>query len=212
MSFRNTILNQRSGDPSRPRPLSNRHEFALEFQHMIISFVVALFFARRPSAVCRRIGSIILYSLDSVFICWGFAHIRQKVREGFSPASANGNAPSSVIFPRGMAWGVTPTEHTGPAIINRCMGHSMRFICAREFMLPAAATHLSCSSKIPAVDRTRISTITVATPIDDSLPSNKTLGDKPSKPVSGEVYKVRHRSIIHEYRNKVNTGAYNTVI
>ena len=210
-SLRETILDQRSGNAGSPCPLRNRHGFAFEFHGMIIPFVVALFFAGRPSAIFRFIIPVVVLSLNRVFFGRRGTHINKEILE-FVPAVTDANASPSVGVPRRMTSRPTTGNHASPDTINAGVFHPMRFIRSREFPSPAAATGLPYGFQVSAAHHTRLPAIALATPMYLFLTPDKPFGNQPPKPVSGKVDKIRHGGIIPQHGRIVNTGVYNTVV
>jgi hypothetical protein len=107
----------------------------------VIPFVSILRVPGGPNTVFRRIVSVVVSSLDRMFVAWSAPHIRYKLTKSaatnflWKPSKADLNAPASVVF-----MSFTSPEHISPNRKLRVLGHSVRraMTSFREFTAAAA--------------------------------------------------------------------------
>ena len=87
--------------------------------------VSALFFSCCPSAIIRRIISIVVNTINAVEMRWSLTHIFVKVFKRVYPSGANLDSSATIagiVFTFGV---ITSRFHPFPCVINLCLGHSV---------------------------------------------------------------------------------------
>ncbi len=145
-------------------PLSDRQCFSVVGEVVILSRVAVLLRDCCPTAVFRRIGSIIIDTVHGTSI-GTIAHVSQEVHKGFAPSLADGNPTRPVPLVGFVARGITSRNHLGVSI-PQVMGRvSMRGIVLSCRIWTQAPTALSSAGrKLRTLDLALSAALALAVP------------------------------------------------
>ena len=172
--------------PARRRDLA-----AWSSMRASLASVVGLCLSTRPSTVLRRVGAVVVDSLDRVK--WGGlrSHVRREILEAGHPPLADADASSTVV-------GVPDAARVGAALNHRPPGD----VCAVQWVPGQADATLpvlngaaaGCGAALEAVaghDRF-CAAVTAATPeVVAAFSLSPRLDDEVAEPAAGQVNKVR---------------------
>lgn len=84
-------------------PIGQHHRSTLERQDLVHASVPKLRRHQGPVAIVRRVGTVVVSSIDGVLWGWPRTHVGQEVFERVHPLVADRNAATSVVCIRGIA-------------------------------------------------------------------------------------------------------------
>lgn len=105
-------------------PLGHRKYTTVKAETTILPRIVALLWTCSPSAVIRRVSTLIINSLKRVAEAWTLSHIYQEIGSRF-PSFANRNTPAAVISECGVLGVLTAIHHMCPRRIFRRLKHAV---------------------------------------------------------------------------------------
>jgi hypothetical protein len=147
-------------------PLPNGASLALVVNKRVPPSISSLFFARGPTAIFRFIITIVVNAFQSVFGCWPFPHVLQKILKRMPPTPANANS-SSAIKRKGVIFRIVATSNglTPGSVFWSLRSPVCRQACARDFSMQAAATLCPTIKELRDVNLGEIATSATAQPI-----------------------------------------------
>src|SRR3990167_2976971 len=118
-----------------------RHPLAFVLDRDALARVHALLLHRGPATVVRRIGAVVVASLNGVSPRGSATHVSDERREVVTPALAHSNAASTVALVGYVGLCVTPVQHRLPrSVLWRQIRAVLSRACHEDFVLQAAAT------------------------------------------------------------------------
>jgi hypothetical protein len=141
---------------------------------MLRSSVKCLFTLRRPTTVVRRIGTVIVSTIQCHFI-WRITHVGIEIFEAVEPLFADRDASASIVFVRPDLWVGASCLHRFPTAIGASVRLSSFWISAFamfEAMLSLtfqASARFIATAKTVTKGNTFVSAITSAEPTGISI-------------------------------------------
>lgn len=91
-----------------------------------IATIICLLFRSGPTAVFRRVVTVIIFSIYRIMLSWLFPHICKEIFEAMKPALVYCNAASTVFWIVFILWIQAAHLHTDPRIVFSSSCHVMR--------------------------------------------------------------------------------------
>ena len=179
------VGNRASVYASSSAPTSNSISNITEGERDIGSLVVGLLCLSRPLTILRRVITVIINPIQTVFSGRLLAHISNKVRE-LAPSITDSNASSSVVFERVFSFVGATLSHVFPSDMFRGKGLTV----SRASLNHEASTGFSAvlASKVIVSDNASIPTRTDA--VEPSVATVSTIDRNNGKAVKGKADKV----------------------
>lgn len=172
--------------------------------------IVHLLFSRSPAAIARLIIAIIIDSINTVFARWPYTHICEKVFEGVTPAVANFNTASTVIFIRVVVRIIATLCHPTPYPKLASMGRAVSFIrinslqqfyrFAAKLTRQTSTTSSLTSGKNFTKGRNDFAAIALASPI--CSPTNT------GRVSANEAIEIQYKQSPESLTSKINTAIF----
>jgi hypothetical protein len=124
-TFLPSVIKTRSRPADPYRPFCKTQSLFVKGKSNIVSFVSSLNQAIDPTAILRRIRSIVIDAID----CHArsrYSHISYKSAD-IVPAFANLYSPATIIWKTFISWQIASIKHSAPYTINLCIAQIMRF-------------------------------------------------------------------------------------
>jgi len=125
MSARYSVIEGVTRDVQYFSPLSNVQCLVVESYKMVVAFIIRLFFARGPLAICRFVIAVIIHSLQSHSGGWRLSHVAQQISYGTLPVVANFNSTTTISFISVMFRIVATSDHSIPNPKNTSIPKTM---------------------------------------------------------------------------------------
>lgn len=185
-------------------PLHQCQRFAVVRQQSVVSAIVGLCLACRPSAVLRRVVSRRIESVYAVGRTWARPHVIGKRLKRFAPPLADLYPPASIVLIRLMCWAVTACQHVLPSLPKPGDGlfsvdvggsrDARLFPVNRTLFLGEASARLHVSSfEFGGVGNTKSSAIASARPSCSTTAGICSAGNN-QKPSKAQPDQIRWRS------------------
>lgn len=167
--------------------------------------VHSLFVTGRPSAILRRIGSIVVNSVKTQFTGRSLSHIRKKVFERIIPAVADRDSSPTVIAKGAIIRIVAAITHTDPGCILRSIGRHVTAIAvaiAYDFPTQTSARLRKPFTQRNAIDPFFCAAVTLTKP--QGAPANNfvLIGDCP--PSESFFRKINKPSFSRGFRTQTS--------
>lgn len=146
------------------RPFCDCQVLAVIGNAMILGLIIALFDARRPSAIIWGVWAIIVDTVNTVFRRRPCAHIGIEVFERVTPTVADGDSPTTIFAVRSIVGLIAANIQLCPGVIFRAARETMlarRYFCglAQAFPCQAPTAFGRSTAKVASSDDGRISAI-----------------------------------------------------
>jgi hypothetical protein len=184
-------LNYRSlGAAQSPRPCIGAKSLSPERNAMSARRVLSLFNHRRPTAVAWFVVAVVVFALKGVSIGWPMAHIRQELREGLAPLSANLDTPAAVPRIKVSSLVLASGDHAFPDPVLWRPAEPMRAVGSRARVhVQASATSDVSALKGSCGDDCVAAAVTQAQPMDFLVSSpDRSYDGESFKSLTGDVY------------------------
>jgi hypothetical protein len=149
-------------------PLGHCLSSSVECHPSVVSFIVVLLLQCNPSAIFRRIRTIIVNAIQFGLRKGPISHICIKCRERIAPSFANVNASSAIIAVGMCVWIVAPLFHRMPYVIDGAVGKSMFFTVVATvdpiISLETSTTSRITSTQVPLIHYNWYATFANAVP------------------------------------------------
>jgi hypothetical protein len=119
-------------------------------EKMVSAGVILLNLHRRPSAILRRIISIVVDSINGVFLAGLISHIVKEVLKRMSPPITNGDSTTTVVREPFVFFSVAPVPHARPRSVFSGAVHAVNrvFFSYDIVGVATAGGRFSCSEAI----------------------------------------------------------------
>lgn len=108
-----------------------------------------------PGAICRRVGLIVLFTVDAILTCGAWPHVGKKLLERFKPFVANGNTSRSISRITSMLRVVAALFNRHPRPVLNGSLAALRRTMLRAHRLTVGFHHAAARAYLPTPQKLR---------------------------------------------------------
>lgn len=171
-------------------PVSHRARHATKRDLAIVAAIARLGCVCRPSAIVRRVGTIVINALDRMFTeashLWSRSHIRVEVLKRLAPAVTNHDATATIVVIRRIVRVVASLNNRQPDVVLRRMPLSVGATHRGGVLAAqAAATALAAVTQQQSLPNACGTAITSTAPRDRQVITSALNHDEAAKALAG---------------------------